>query len=682
MTDPFFSPRRTSPTLLVAIAAAVVLAGVAVAAVVLSGKSGPVELEPAPMTARLAALEFRPPPRPGSGFRPLQSFVPPRSQVQAVDIAGDGTLAFAFESPSRRTEVVVVRGNAIRSYPVGTEAVLALAFDPEGILHIGLQRGSLSRIGKDDRMVQELADVSSGNSVVAFAFDPASPRSAVMIAGGEIFTAMRPFSPDTLSPVAMPRVRARAMAFEDGELVVGGDAGAFFAAADDGWNERPLATSGRIVAMGYDAEGVLIVAQANGHVFRADGARWDRLGQVPQAPIAVGQLSGDRGVTVLAADGSLFARLGRDEFSELPEYEGPAGPPLRAGVIRGANVAYIADGALHVWDGEGAFDSAAPEVASPPGTMPAASCRLVGPAIRPLELAETLFECGGNYFRVDGSALTRTETARLGGVEGDAASLAGALGRHDASRRAFVHGSLWGAAATHDVPGLVRYDVAAGDWVRAATLPEEEGPLGAVDARESGPDVEVWAYASSGTLHFGTVPADAETVDLGPVATHDAFQAHYGAEWFPSSATVHAIGPGEALLIHDHWRVTHVDAATGAVEPRSTSGSFGRGGSPPFAMGGDLYVYEAERGVMTLDAEGQLHPVEWDGADPIDAALLGEELSWVVTGGALLRCEGGCQRVELPGLSGIRGVAAAGDESLAVTLDDALGTLPIARLQR
>ncbi len=525
------------------------------------------DAEPGPLAAALGETDWRFPADPVSGYRRLATPFRGRTAVDRVDLSRDGTLAVGLRLSGGEPWVLVWRGGRFAAHPFGEShgAVTAVGVDPEGVVHVGFSDGALARVSPAG-VVAEDGVVADGYSIVGFAFDRASRRSALMLSGGEVRTGLRPLGRHSLHVVPMPpRARIREMIYTaDGDLVVAGDAGALFVSTDEGWQERPLPTPGNVTALGLGAGGDLLVAQSNGHVFGGSGVTWDRLGQIAVAPVAVGAVPG-RGVVVAASNGRIYATLGRDDFSEVPGYQAPGGFAAEDGRVRGHDVVLGGSDRLLVWDGQ-LFDSTA--MAMPEGTVTAQGCAPVGPPPAAGTDLPTLFDCDeGRHAILGGGALVDVDAVRVAGRELRAVDVVRMLREAERRGAAWVAGEPWAPSPPGQLPAVERFVAEAGRWEPVAPFDLEQGEVLSVSAAPSGETWEVWAATRAGDVHLARVTAGTPPA-FEVVATHAELSAPHGETFFPSTVEVHALGSGRALVVHDGWMGTRVG---GAVEPLGLS---------------------------------------------------------------------------------------------------------------
>ncbi len=370
----------------------------------------------------------------------------------------------------------------------------------------------------------------------------------------------------------------------------------------------------------------------------------------------------------------MYALLGRDDFSELPEYTAPSGEAsLQAGILRGANVAYVSGGELHIWDGEGTFDSSDPAVTTPPG-VPPSSCALIGPRVRSTgDPLEVLVDCGGVYYRVGPEEITAVESTTFSGGEVPVGDVAHAFQRVGEHARDWVNGALWSVAPRREPPGLSRFDASTDEWVSVATTDPEAGPLLAMSSHPSGDGTEVWTVDDLGRVLFGRVEGDA--AELAVVAQLTDFQALYGPDWFPSEVTLHALAEGVALVVHDRVRVTRV-LAEGTLEPVEVPVGTRYPLPGVYEWGDALFLARPDGEAFEIHAEGPAKPVRWPEGSP-RAAWVDGEITWLVIGGALARCVGDCELVEVGGSTRLEAIAPVGEGRTLLVGEGGIGLMPV-----
>jgi len=684
---------------------AVVLGAGGAALALLGGGPRSFDPNPGPRAAALGETDFSFSRDRETGYRRLSTPFADAT-VDRAAVGPDGTVAVAVRVASEPWVLIWRNGRSREHAFEEGNAVTALEVDPGGTVYVGFHDGTLARIGTADSVAREPA-VEPGYSIVGFAFDRESRRSALMLSGGEVRTAMRPLRSDSLHTVTMPR-RARVRVFgydEDGTLFVGGDAGAVFASTDDGWDERTIPTSGRVTAFGNDADGELLAGQSNGHVFRASGASWDRIGQVSGSVSAVGELP-EVGIVAATSNGRIWATLGREDLSEMPGFDPPGELAVNSAHVVGANVALAARDRLIVFDGSETFDSSSPPVVYPDGTVePSApegdpdlrralgavvgpeSCRPVGPpALGRDRVPPTLFDCGDERFALlRGGALTVAESIEVGGHEVAVGDFAAALRDRGHAHHVWVGGELWAATDPNrgaSLPQIDRWNAETGTWEVVVAVDVEEGPLLDMSVARSDGAWELWTLSHSDTVRFGRVEPGASQAELEVVAEHDAFQEHYGGDWYPNRAEIVALGSERAVVLHDGRTASRVARGNDVVEPlhlpepERYGGSYGwdpiRRGGKALLLGGtvlDLSPMEpplaVELGAASVPARRRWPRFGLVAAAtaPEDVVLIGRSADRRVP----LRCrEGRCAVVELPDYAVPRGVTFTEDGRLVV----------------
>ncbi len=562
---------------------------------------------PPPLDRALRATRWAFAADPATGYQRLASPLLDGVGYDDVAITPDGALAVALRPRGLGAFVMQWRAGAVTLTPVpdGRRAT-ALAVDPEGRLWVGTNDGHVGRLGARG-FEGDWVRAGGGSEIMELVFAVGSPRSAVVLAGGEVFTALRPFAAGALRPVTMPeRARIRHAAYDDGDhLVVGGDAGAFFVSSDDGWNDRAMPTSGNVSAIGHDAEGALLVAQSNGHVFHFDGT-WDPIGQAASAPVAIGEGRG-RGVVVVGSDGRMFATLGRDELSEVPGYTRPGELAVFAADIAGDDVALVSSTRLLVF-GDALFDSADAAAATPPGMTPREGCALIGPVQTGApELPTPLLRCTGTLMTLGDAGLTATGTVTVAGARVSAPAWAQAL----SEQQPYVH-TLGGAPVRVQLAGTLvafeRWDPSEQAWAPLAHY--DAAALGEVidtsfSYERDGADL--WVLSAGLTLYRARLEgARLEASEFTPVATFADLASHFGCEPdAPCTSTVWALGAGRAVVIPRRSGpglvAARVDAATPhQIEPLDlpNAGDDEWGGPVVYRSGQRLIVVRAGRLVL------------------------------------------------------------------------------------
>jgi len=677
--DPFKAARTRSrsPLRLAALGGGVLALAAIGGALVLRGGGG-FEGTPGPLVEALSGTDWRSSADPVTGYRLLGGPFSTEATVDRVAIGRDGTMAIALRRGAT-SWVILWRGGRFLSRGIPEAyGTTGLAVDPEGTVYVGFPNGSFARVSPSGEVAREGA-VSGGYSVIGFAFDVDSNRSALMTAGGGVHTAMRPLRVGSLHAVDMPpRARIRSFGYSsDGELVVGGDAGALFVATADGWEDRTLPTSGQVTAIGLDGPGDVMVAQANGHVFRASGSTWKRIGQVTSSPVAVGETP-EHEYVVVSADGRLWATLGRDDFSEMPGRETPASMAVTSAAVMGHDVVLSAGDRAQVFDGR-LWDSTDATVVSPGDTV-AMPCERIGAGLVPTDAAPVLlFECGvGRFARITGGELHAVEDVDFAGQRVRAADLARAIGEAEDRAGTWVRGELWAPTREGSLPAIERWDPAEGQWDLVAPLVLEEGPALAISAVSSAEMTEVWTLSRSDAVRMARIGPDASAPVFELVTTHERFQAHYGDSFFPWSASIEALGSGRALVVHDRHRLTRVAMGNDDVEPLelfedpdSTVAAVGRCASTALLVSGESAVevsalspprpWALPAGIHpAAGALPGILPVHCAGATMIVRGSTEE-------GAALLRCEDGrCERVPLPPWAAPVGLGSTEDGRLVV----------------
>lgn len=621
------------------------------------------EERPGPLVADLQATDWRFPTDPHTGYQRLATPLRESTRFDRIAVGAEGRIAIGARLDETRPWVLVWHGGRWEGHAFqGKEAITALALDPDGTVHVGFSDGSLARIGTAGEVVDE-GVVESGYSIVGFAFDRGSKRSALMLSGGEVRTGLRPLRRELLHTVTMPpRARIRKLSYSsDGQLVVAGDAGALFVATEDGWREGSLPTPGNVTALGLDGDGDLLVAQANGHVFSGSGVTWDRLGQVSGNPVAVGGMP-EHGVVVVTADGRIYGTLGRDDFSEMPGYRAPADVVVDDAQVAGHDVLIAARNRVLVWDGQ-LFDST--QASEGEGTVGNEGCVAVGPRSRGSDrVPQTVFDCGqGRHAVFTEGSLSDVEVIQVAGEVEPADDFASAV--REARRRGaiWIGGRPWAPNARGNLPGIERWSYVQGEWQPVASVEPELGDVLDLSAVQASDGWELWATTQNGTAAMARIhpgrPAG-EVVALTPIADHGNMQELYGEDFFPGSVEIHALGEGRALVIHDGWRASVVSQGPEGVQPLALFSEPPMFRARTVRIGDGILLVEGDR---IRRITGGSPPEEWtvpDGVDlglgagdtgPFDVAARERdgEVLLRAAGGTLLRCRNAaCETVPLP----------------------------------
>lgn len=494
-------------------------------AVFLALHEGPKTFEPEGIVEGLSNTSWALP-RETSGLRRWGTQLGPEVGVSLVAMGPDGRLAVALRGDAARIVLWHAGQWRLHSIPE-TRTVTALAIDPENHVHIGMRDGRLARIEPDGTVYADPAMVAGRNSIVGFAFDSLTHKSAIMVAGGELHTALRPFQPDGLNVVTMPPARIRIAAYDtDGTLVVAGDGGTTYASTASGWDDRPLANQGQAVAFGRDGHGKLLLALDNGYVFRADGRRWQIVGQVGNAPIAVGEL--ESGVVVIASDGSVWSESDGTMTRTRPMVEGT----VTAGTVTGVNLVAVADAQLVVRDPSATWS--AHQISAPPR-----GCTPVTFDAPPLE---PMVRCGTDLYAItmDGVEPREEPTDWNIGIIRATTESPHQLFRWTPDALIAVEGQ--GRAMVVPFSELKRLRAAAA-WETMARVEDPVAPIRGLDVWG---DV-VWVTTRSGSLMRGELSA--EPFQLTEVTAHESFVEIHAMERVDDIRVfAHAAG---ALVVHD-----------------------------------------------------------------------------------------------------------------------------------
>jgi len=520
--DPFRAAREASVRRWAIAAAVTGAATLAVGALLVmsSGRHALRPALPAGIVAQLRAAPLQQPLDVATGYQRLGSVLPPGAEIEAAALAEDGTLALVSMVPSARAQraLLVLRGGVLSARRLETSRASLLAFTPENELYIGFDDGQLATLapGAD---ASALADAARGaapaSTVTGIAFDRATKKTAVVFAGGEVWSALRPFQPGALRAVTIPpNARVRHAAFtRDSELVLAGDSGQVFVSRSDAWDAIPLATSGSVVALASDLAGDLLVAQSNGALFRYEGG-WDSLGQAPAMPIGIGEL-GALGVVVVLADGRVLGASASHTPTAVTGYV-PRGAAI-SGQIAGLHALVLSRERLVVaqlgeaplsWSSDAAIDAPGFATASGPRAVLAMPrhCRVVDDAVRdalgpPLPMLScdgapmTLAAAGmrpAAPMQVAGRALPASEWLRLLRADRDVAAVGGQLLR---------------AHHEDEPPALLAFRPETLGYTPLLALPPEEGAIvGWSAAAGAGDTLELVTTSVSGSVRFARVP--------------------------------------------------------------------------------------------------------------------------------------------------------------------------------
>ena len=517
--DPFkrSTPRKWRKLVGGGATAVVLLVGV----VFLALSDGPKSFEPAGIVDALSNTSWALP-REASGLRRYGTQLGPEVGVSSVAVGVDGRLAVALRGDAARIVVWHAGQWRLHSIPE-TRTVTALAIDPEGHVHVGMRDGRLARIAPDGTVYADPAMVAGRNSVVGFAFDPQSPKSAIMVAGGELHTALRPFEPNRLNVVTMPPARIRIAAYDaGGTLIVAGDGGTSYASTASGWDDRPLANAGQATAFGRDGHGKLLLALDNGYVFRQDGRRWQLVGQVGSAPVAVGEL--ESGVVVIGGDGAVWSQNDEGMGRNPPLVEGT----VTAGVVAGVNLVAIADAQLIVRDPSATWSTH--QIAGP-----ARGCSPVSFDAPPIE---PLVRCGTELHTVTAEGVEPREVPSEWNLD-----LVEAITERNAAGIRMYRWLEDSLLVVESLEMLRRLHATPGSrWDDLATVEEPTGPIHGLDALG---DV-VWLTTRSGSLLRGDLSV--EPFALTEATAHESFVEVHAMERVDDiSVVAHQAG---ALVMH------------------------------------------------------------------------------------------------------------------------------------
>lgn len=493
--------------------------------VFLALREGPKTFEPAGIVDALSNTSWALPREP-SGLRRYGTQLGPEIGVSLVALGSDGRLAVALRGDAARIVVWHAGQWRLHSIPE-TRTVTALAIDPDNEVHVGMRDGRLARIATDGTVYADPAMVAGRNSVVGFAFDPNSPKSAIMVAGGELHTALRPFEPNGLNVVTMPPARIRIATYDpEGTLIVAGDSGATYASTASGWDDRPLANQGQAVAFGRDGHGKLLLALDNGYVFRADGRRWQIVGQVGSVPIAVGEI--ESGVVVIASDGSTWIESDEGMTRSRPLVEGT----VTAGAVVGDNSIAVANAQLVVRDSSGLWSGH--EITAPP--------RGCTPVTFDAPVLEPMVRCGTELHAITAEGVEPREDPSDWNIALIRATTESPhqLFRWTNDSLLAVEGQGRAMVAPYSELKRLRANTA---WESLARVDDPVAPIRGLDVWG---DV-VWVTTRSGSLMRGELSADPFV--LTEAAAHESFVEIHAMERVDDIRVVaHEAG---ALVVHD-----------------------------------------------------------------------------------------------------------------------------------
>jgi len=562
--DPFERARaRARKRLLVGagIVLMVALLGAAVTALLGWRKAAAGDARPGPLAADLARTDWHYPVDPATGYRRLASPLARGFVLDDAAIGADGTVALALRPRRGEVLLVVWREGRWRAFDIdGVDRITSVGVAPEGDVYAGLGDGTLARVehGPTGALSRERPPTPHGVTVSRIAFHDRSPRSAVVMSDGSVFTAARPVRGARLRAARLPqRARIRAATFTPGgDLVLGGDAGAVFVATSDDWDEAPLATPGHVTAFGRDLSGEVLVAQSNGHVFRLDGVRWERIGQVGATPIAVGELA-DAGVTVVGNDGRVFATLGRSELSELPGYTRPEeGFVAISGDVAGHNVLVAASERVLV-QGGAQWDTAT--------ITEGGACRPIGPpSIGVAGVAATIFDCGADafepgqqsehaYAQILGTSMQAPASLRMGTAQTSVDDLAKAIQESRNNGATWAAGTLIRRTTQSELPAIERWTPSRRAWELLTPADVEEGALLWLGAAPAPGGADVWTLSSANVIRHALVPetlAPDQRPAFDIVVDARDFAAAYQAQAQIPSGIVGPLGDGVAIVAH------------------------------------------------------------------------------------------------------------------------------------
>ncbi len=654
------------------------LAAAAIAAVVVLHLGGGEAAGPGPLVAALRATDFRYPADPRTGYRRLSTPFAQNMTVTGAALGRDGTVAIALEDAAGRGEIVVWRAGRWRDAPTGTVGVTSMAVGPGGDVYVGRRDDCFERLPRDGQAKTE-GPVATGYPVVGFAFDERSKHAALALAGGEVRTALRPFTARSLRPVHMPpRVRIRVATFDaEGRLVVGGDAGALFVATDDGWDDHSLPSHGRVVALGQDQDGHVLVAEDDGSIFRMKGAVAEHVGQTPSAPVAVGAMPG-RGVVVVTDDGRLFASGGGDHFAAVKGRRVPLHMHVHAAAILGHDVIVTSRDRVQVLDdaSDAVWDSTDAAVRAPAGVA-ATGCHPVGPLPRGAKAGEPapmLLGCDDGSFAVlDAKGLTPVTHVKVGDASVPAGALAHALETARTPSPVWLGGRLVAPKPASESPGLRQWDPRSQSWDTLASFDPSLGSVAFLSGHATGDGLSLFAALRTDTVVHAVVGTSAAgPVTPTPVVSAADFATVYGAKFAPFGIGVHALGGGHALVEHrtfDGLVLSRIDVAAPHAATRVAVPNADPRDLMVLEEGGRAFVASAT-GLWEVSQSGAPASISVPGGvrfgslsgEPFAAApagtdglvLVGEEAD---DGSAvLLRCDAHrCRRVPLPAGTRVRG---------------------------
>jgi hypothetical protein len=496
-----------------------------------------------PLAARLTETAWAMPADPTTGYRPLGS--PFEDATVHVAVMGpDGEVAIALSHGLQQSilrwkdgqlSVVPVDSEATASlYPLGT--VTALAIEEDGTLYAGTRSGRLLVARPDGTLRARV--VSEGTTISQIVASPVGPRVVVRLSGGELQLGVEPLM-RPLDPLMTPvRARIRTVAFlPDGRLIVGADAGTVFLWDGESWESGTTGATHDVQAVAADRVGRPIVGDSRGLLHRANGSRWQMIGQVPYAPLALRDTA-RHGLVVIGPGGRIHATLDGESFVEMPGYEVPIAEStvLNGAQVLGDNVAF--------WQEEGffLFDGALFRSSEARGRLATAldlsECQLHRAAPRLRTGPDALFVCGTQLARFNGDRLEPVDQATLGGITHPASVWVDVDADLEDAAFDWVGDALYRAVGSP--PQLQRWDAPQASWRdvwRAAEARPDDAPA-ALSAAEGQGGWQIWLLERGGRVWQGAADTGALAIaaDLPSPDFDDC----------PADALV-ALGPGGAL---------------------------------------------------------------------------------------------------------------------------------------
>jgi tRNA A-37 threonylcarbamoyl transferase component Bud32 len=640
-----------------------------------------------PLATRLSETSWSMPADPATGYRTLGSPFQ-NATVRVAHVSPEGEVAIALSRGVQqailrwkdgRLSAVPVDSQATSNlYPLGT--VTALAIEEDGTLYAGTRTGRLLVARPDGSLRARV--ISEGTTISQIVVSPSGAQVVVRLSGGDLQLGTAPLI-RPLDPLMTPiRARIRTVAYlPDGRLVVGADAGTVFEWDGETWTHGATGATNDVQAVGVDRFGRVLAGDSRGLVHRASGSRWQMVGQVPYAPLAIRDTQ-RHGLLVIGGGGRIHATLDGESFSEMPSYEVPIAESsvLNGAAITGDNVAFWQEEGFYLFDGT-LFRSS--QAQGRLGTeLELSACQLHRAAPRLRTGPEALFVCGTQLARFSGERLAPVAQATLGGISHPASVWVDLDADLEDAGFDWVGDALWRAVGSP--PEVQRWDPQGARWVRVwrAEDPREQDQPAALSAAEVDGSWHVWLLERSGRLWQGRADHAAQlTVAADLPAELEG--------WCPTD-TVAAMGPGGALVRRCGrlWRVR-----TGRPpEPFTTDldGTAISGLSFPVQLGSHRLAI-VRGSLAALEPDGRL--TRWSLADQagasrvrsIEAAAYDHAddgtVSMVLRSGyrgRLVRCrQRRCSGLTLPTGVDPRGVLHLEGTSYLVLEEDGLGILEL-----